>query len=63
MGLADRPTGRQVISAYVGKAANNGMSWGRRCSKIIDWLAIKVGDGPDHCKRAYEYYLPVDYEN
>ena len=61
--LADRPTGRQLISGYVGKAAHNGHKWGTRAAAVIDWLAMWVGDGPDHCRRAYEFYLPVDVEN
>lgn len=63
VGLADRPTGRQTISGYVGKAAFNGHRWGKRAAAVIDWLAIQVGDGPDHCHRAYLFYLPVDVEN
>lgn len=63
LGLADCPTGRQLISAYVGKGAYNGRPWAIRFARIIDWLAYKVGEGEQHCKRAYEFYLPVDVEN
>jgi hypothetical protein len=55
-GLADRPTGRETISAYVGTAAANGMRWGVRMARAIDWLAERLGDKPDHCARAYEFY-------
>lgn len=63
VGLADRPTGRQLISGYVGKAAHNGHRWGVRAASVIDTMAMWVGDGPDHCHRAYLFYLPVDVEN
>ena len=36
--LADRPTGRQVISAYVGAAAINGMKWALFAEKLINTL-------------------------
>lgn len=62
-GLADRPTGRQLISGYVGKGAHHGQPWAIRSAKVIDWLSAKLGDEPNHCKRAYLFYLPVDVEN
>lgn len=55
-GLADRPSGRQMISCYVGNAAMNGMRWAIRAAAIIDWLACKVGDKPNHCSRSYLRY-------
>jgi hypothetical protein len=58
--LADRPTGRQLISGYVGKAANHGHPWAKRMAKYIDWMACKLGDGPQHCHRAYLFYKPID---
>lgn len=48
---ASRPTGRQMISAYVGRAALNGMSWARRAAAVIDWIFERLGDRPDHCLR------------
>lgn len=59
-GLADRPTGRQLISGYVGKAAHNGMPWGRRMARLIDWLAMRFGDKPDHCQRAFLFYSRLE---
>lgn len=41
IGLADRPTGRQLISGYVGKAAANGTRWGLRAAAVIDWVDRK----------------------
>lgn len=61
-GLADRPTGRQLISGYVGKAAHNNQRWGLRAARAIDWLALRFGDGPDHCRRAWLFYMCIDQE-
>lgn len=27
--------------------------------RVIDWLALKVGDGPDHCRRAYNWQAEI----
>lgn len=45
VGLASRPTGRQLISAYVGRAAINRQRWALTVEKIIDSV---VGAG--HCR-------------
>jgi|SRR6478609_4423493 len=58
--FADRPNGRQLISWYVGKAAYNNAPWALRVEKIIDWLAVKVGDQPLHCRHSYDFYKPID---
>lgn len=50
VGLADRPTGRQLISAYVGRAAINGWRWALRAEKVVNWI-MQPFDGPDHCRR------------
>jgi hypothetical protein len=60
VGLADRPSGRQMISSYVGRAAHNGHRWGLRAAGTIDFLARLLGDGPDHCRRAYLSYRGLD---
>ncbi len=51
--LASRPTGRQLVSGYVGKARLNGHRWARLAGAAIDWLFALLGDGPDHCRRVY----------
>lgn len=56
IGLADQPTGTQMISAYVGEAAFNGQRWAKRMARVIDTLAILVGDKPEHCYRIFTYY-------
>lgn len=61
-GLADRPTGRQLVSGYVGKAAFHGQRWGLRVAKAIDWCALRLGDGPDHCRRAYDFWKRLEIE-
>ena len=62
LGLADRPTGRQLVSGYVGKAAFNGVPWGIRAASIIDWCAVRLGDGPDHCLRAYLFWRALEID-
>jgi hypothetical protein len=59
-GLADRPTGRQLISSYVGKALTNGHRWAVRAAAVIDKGAMLLGDRPDHCARAYRHYKGLD---
>lgn len=56
IGLADRPTGRQLVSAYVGGAKLNGRRWAFIAAALIDWGALRCGDGPDHCVRVYRKY-------
>ena len=60
VGLASRPSGRQMISSYVGEAAYNGHRWGRRAAAVIDWTFEKLGDGPNHCHRAFVNYQFFD---
>lgn len=59
-GLADRPSGRQMISSYVGLAASNGHRWAKRAAAVIDWAFELMGDKPDHCRRAYLHYRGLD---
>ena len=58
--LADKPSGRQMISSYVGKAAYNGHYWGIAAEHIIDTLFELLGDRPGHCLRAYLHYRDLD---
>jgi hypothetical protein len=46
--LAERPTGRQLISGYVGRARANGHRWAIPAAAVIDTL---LGDG--HCHGVY----------
>lgn len=41
---AGKPTGRQMISAYVGRASLNGHRWARIAAKVIDAVM-----GKSHC--------------
>lgn len=59
-GLSARPTGRQMISSYVGEAAAGGMAWARRAAWAIDRVAMLLGDAPDHCGRAFRRYQFLD---
>jgi hypothetical protein len=55
VGLADRPSGHQLISAYVGRAAMNGRAWALRTERIINRIMAPL-TGPDHCRRAARHY-------
>ena len=59
-GLADKPTGRRMISSYIGMAASNGRRWARIAAAAIDYSAVAIGDAPEHCKRAFENYRGMD---
>lgn len=58
--LADRPSGRQMISSYIGKAAANGHYWAQAAAEVIDGVFEALGDRPDHCRRAYLHYRGLD---
>lgn len=58
--LADRPSGRQMISSYIGKAAVSGRRWAMIASSVIDRAAMLLGDKPDHCLRAFLHYRGLD---
>lgn len=60
VGLADKPSGRKMISSYVGKAAANGHYWARVAAEVIDGVFEALGDKPDHCRRAYLHYKGLD---
>ena len=60
LGLAGKPTGRQLISTYVGEAQHNGMKWAKVPAAVIDFGAELLGDGPDHCYRMYLKYHAID---
>ena len=59
-GLASRPSGREMISSYVGEAQFNGHRWAMRAAAVIDWCACRLGDRPDHCLRAFCHYQFLD---
>lgn len=60
LGLANRPTGRELISGYVGEASANGMRWGICAAAVIDWCACKLGDEPGHCARTYALWRKLE---
>lgn len=51
VGLASRPTGRQMISAYIGRAALNGHRWARIAAAPIDRLFRLLDGRGEHCLR------------
>lgn len=52
---ADKPSGRMMISCYVGRALTNGHGWAVPVAGFIDTLF-----GKDHCVRAYRHYRGLD---
>lgn len=52
-GLSDRPTGRQLISSYVGQAAINGHRWSIIPERIINTLFFWE---PNHCRSCARRY-------
>lgn len=59
-GLSGRPSGRQLISSYVGLAAHNGNRWAILAARVIDLMARLVGGGTDHCRRCWLKYVGRD---
>lgn len=54
--LASRPTGRQMISAYIGRAALNGHRWARIAAWPIDRLFRLLDGRGEHCLRMAEKF-------
>lgn len=59
-GLADKPSGRQMISSYIGWAEANSHRWAIIAGWLIDRAAMVLGDRPGHCLRAYRHYKGLD---
>lgn len=55
-GLADKPSGRRFVSTLIGEAAYNGHRWATVLARGVDWLFAALGDGPEHCRRAFLKY-------
>lgn len=60
IGLADKPTGRRMISSYVGMAVSYRRRWAYVAAAVIDWCAERFGDRPGHCHRAWLHYRGLD---
>lgn len=59
-GLASKPSGRRMISSFVGEASANQHRWGRILELIIDLIFCSLEEQPAHCRRAYEKYKHID---
>ena len=53
VGLADKPSGRQLISQYVGEAAINGHRWALLAEAVIDAMFFW---NPGHCRATFRKY-------
>lgn len=49
----------ETISAASWSLLLDGKWQGKTAVPVIDFLARCVGDGPDHCKRAYEWQIKL----
>ena len=59
-GLASRPSGRRMISSFVGEAQFNKRRWGMVLGPVIDRLFLAIGTGPNHCVNSYLRYGHLD---
>ena len=59
-GLASKPSGRRMVSSFVGEAAHNGHRWGIILAAILDRVFLWLGDQPRHCWRAFINYQNLD---
>lgn len=51
LGRGECPNADETISSRVGRAAVAGRSWALVLERVINWLAVRVGDQPNHCRR------------
>lgn len=59
-GLASKPSGRRMISSFVGEAQFNKRWWGNMLGPVIDKLFELIGTGPNHCINSYLRYGHLD---
>ncbi|ARS29090.1 hypothetical protein [Sphingomonas sp. KC8] len=45
------PNPDETISSKVGRMAVAGKRWALIAEAVIDWIFIRLGDGPGHCRR------------
>lgn len=41
----------ELISSAVGRKAHAGIGWARLAEQVIDWIFVRLGGGPGHCRR------------
>jgi hypothetical protein len=49
----------ETISAASWSLKLDGKWQGKVAVPVIDWLALRVGDDADHCRRAYEWQIAI----
>lgn len=49
----------ETISAASWSLYLDGKWQGRVAVPVIDWLAVKVGDAPNHCQRAHDWQIKI----
>jgi len=60
-GFADKPSGRQMISTYVGGALVANRKWAYYAAAIIDYFAYLITGKRDHCLLSYERFGQYDH--
>lgn len=58
--LASKPSGRRLISSFVGEAAYNRQKWGLLLEPIINFVFDRLEKEPEHCYRAFRKYEHID---
>jgi hypothetical protein len=53
------PNPDETISSKVGRMAIRGRPWALIAERPIDWLFVRLGAAPGHCRRMIEYLPPV----
>lgn len=52
LGFGPKPERSDTISAVVGRNAIKERPWALFLEVIIDWIFERLGEAPDHCRRA-----------
>ena len=48
------PSADETISSRVSRGAIKGHRWALILETVIDWIFMRLGAGPDHCRRNVE---------
>lgn len=52
LGRGACPSADETISSRVGRAAVKGRRWALLAERIINWIFVRLGDAPNHCRRS-----------
>jgi len=60
VGLASKPTGRQMTSSYLGEALYNGQKWAIPIAGLVDSLFEELEGKSNHCLNTYLKYKGLE---